>query len=999
MSDPDAHLATSTSPALVVTPHAPRGARFRAKQLMSWMVILCVVFAMGSLPGARHKPVPRAPTLAEPVRPGELATVDVVVTSATRGRVRAFRGEQSGFRLTAEQEVVDGKASLRALPWGDYWFTVDADGRARASSHVLLAEAERLLTFTPGVGHSFEVQATDEQGAGLAGVDVEVRAADPIPIGLRTDANGRARTPYLGHARVVVVARKSGYEEVQLPVVDGAASVALTMHLLSAVLVQVKLPSGQPAARARVQIASVQLWPPRYAETREDGSVRISGLVPGSYALRATLGSQVSHTEIGTVIRGETGVSTLTLEQGYFAAVEVVEDGEDHNHISRVKLVAAEEGLSGFPEEAMTDSKGKASIGPLLRGNITISAAHADYVAAPADSYQLPSAATIRITLGRGATLEVRVRDSAGRAVEGATLRVVGTDLLGNPVEDDPQRSAFRASHFAMLERGPTALVAAGDLGMVPGVVPAGPRAMLAPIATASAAPSVLPPPPLAGKTPSRWVSDRGGMARLAPVTAGRLRVLVQHPEFVETLSDAIALAADGTGKLDVVLNHGGSLEGKVVDSRGQTQQNVVVRMASDRGSREATTMTATDGSFAFAAAASHVTLTFAHAEAPQAILLNERISVPENERKRAVFTLPAQREDVRLRVEGERGLALENAQVSWLSLVPGQPARQTVFTDARGEAVLRHARGLLARLEIRAPRFAVSVHSTELVLAEQRFILSPAESLAGEVRSERGERLAGVSVQYACDGLVLQATSDDNGEYQFAEVSAGAARLRFRKVGYAAFERAFQVGALGGRRVVEVPRTELRAEAIVEGVVVDGKGKPVFGARIARDVAPVFLTTARAQLGVATTNAQGRFVLDQLTSGSAILHAYAPEVGRGKTEPLELAPGRTRRDVRIVLDDSSVGTRDIAGATVAVTLGETADPREILIVHVGDGSAAQRAGVAVHDVLVAVDGVHPKSLEQARHGLSGPPSDVVLLLRRDGHELTLRVSRESVNR
>ena len=864
---------------------------------------------------------------------------------------------------------------------------------------MLLAEAERLLTFTPGVGYPFEVYATDEQGAGLPGVDVEVRAADPIPLGLRTDASGRAHTPYLGRARVVVIARKAGYEEQQMPVVDGAASVALTMHLLSAVLVQVKLPGGQPAARARVQIASVQLWPPRYAETRDDGSVRISGLAPGSYALRATLGSQVSHMEIGTVIRGETGVSTLTLEQGYFAAVEVVEDGEDHNHISRVKLVAAEEGLSGFPEEAITDSKGKASIGPLLRGNTTISAAHADYVAAPADSYSLPSAATIRITLGRGATLEVRVRDSSGRAVEGATLRVVGMDLLGNPVEDDPQRSAFRASHFAMLERGPTALVAAGDLGVVPGMVPAIPRAMVAPIANASAAPAVLRPPLTAGNTPSRWVSDRGGLARLAPVTAGRLRVLVQHPEFVETLSDVIALVADGTGKLEVVLNRGGSLEGKVVDSRGQAQANVVVHMASDRGSREATTMTATDGSFAFAAAASQVTLTFAHAEDPQAFLLKERISVPENERKRAVFTLPAQREDVRIRVEGERSLALENAQVSWLSLVPGQPARQTVFTDARGDAVLRHARGLRARLEVSAPRYAPSVQSTELMLAEQRLVLSAAESLSGEVRSERGERLAGVLVQYACDGLMLQATSDANGEYQFAEVSAGAAQLRFRRSGYAAVERAFQVAALGGRRVVEVPRTELRAEAIAEGIVVDSNGAPVFGARVARDVAPVFLTAARGQLGVATSNAQGKFVLDQLMGGTATLHAYAPEVGRGKSEPLELAPGRTRRDVRIVIDNSSVGAHDVAGASVAVTLGETSEPREILVVHVGDGSSAQRAGVALHDVLVAVDGVHPKSLEQARLGLSGPPSDVILVLRRDGHELTLRVSRESVHR
>jgi C-terminal processing protease CtpA/Prc len=71
-----------------------------------------------------------------------------------------------------------------------------------------------------------------------------------------------------------------------------------------------------------------------------------------------------------------------------------------------------------------------------------------------------------------------------------------------------------------------------------------------------------------------------------------------------------------------------------------------------------------------------------------------------------------------------------------------------------------------------------------------------------------------------------------------------------------------------------------------------------------------------------------------------------------------------------------------------------------VVIVSVVEASQAERAGLAPGDVVLTVDGVPARSIEQARAGLSGPISaDVVVSLRRGDETFTLRVGREVVRR
>jgi membrane-associated protease RseP (regulator of RpoE activity) len=204
------------------------------------------------------------------------------------------------------------------------------------------------------------------------------------------------------------------------------------------------------------------------------------------------------------------------------------------------------------------------------------------------------------------------------------------------------------------------------------------------------------------------------------------------------------------------------------------------------------------------------------------------------------------------------------------------------------------------------------------------------------------------------------------------------------------------------------VQRLELVEEGVVEGVVVDGRGAPIAGARVAADHVPTWLVLGETPQGVVVTDARGRFVLRQLPEGSATLEAYMPEIGRSHVDGVRVVAGRTTPDVRIVLDtgpevQDSPPAHDYqtgAGGSVAVTLGETGMPAEVFVVSVAEASEAERAGLLPGDAIVAVDDAPVHTMDEARARLGGPVSnDIVVRIRRVDAFLSLRVKREAVRR
>jgi hypothetical protein len=282
---------------------------------------------------------------------------------------------------------------------------------------------------------------------------------------------------------------------------------------------------------------------------------------------------------------------------------------------------------------------------------------------------------------------------------------------------------------------------------------------------------------------------------------------------------------------------------------------------------------------------------------------------------------------------------------------------------------------------------------------------------VTGRVTAVRGRQfLSGATVTVLSGSARSSGFSNQEGEYLVRDVEPGPATLLVSHPDYATSHVEVTVERTArADRPFELPEVDLKEAAVVRGVVVDRQGEPVAGARVADGVAPAYLPAGAVPAGMAMTNASGTFEIRGLTPGRHTIEAYAPGVGRGHVEEIEVSSGRPIEGVRIELSGETSDVEPMAGATVAITLGELSsedeeegesEPPALAVVHVADGSDAQSSGIHVGDRLLRVDGVTPASLDDARTRLSGAPGTNVLVdLDRNGQAVSLRLLRESVTR
>jgi S1-C subfamily serine protease len=187
-----------------------------------------------------------------------------------------------------------------------------------------------------------------------------------------------------------------------------------------------------------------------------------------------------------------------------------------------------------------------------------------------------------------------------------------------------------------------------------------------------------------------------------------------------------------------------------------------------------------------------------------------------------------------------------------------------------------------------------------------------------------------------------------------------------------------------------------------VEGQVVDARGDPVAGARVARGSIPAYLPAGKLPPEVVLTNRRGEFKLEEVPPGDVILEAYATDVGRGRSVGVHVDSGRTTDRVRISLAaaEGDAPVEAVLGAGVAVVLDDRAGGTGVRIASVASGSEAERAGLLPGDRLLTVDGQRVTSAKEARARLSGPAAeDMVIELLRGQERQKLRLVRERVQR
>lgn len=989
-----------------------RSARYRppvareSPLLVAAYVVACLAFVVGLADTAPRglgavPPQPRPVPATVVDRDGRIElTVHDEAGHAVRGaeaRAMLIRDGKAYLAAAATTDA-EGRAILDRLPRGEHWILAERAGRARASTRVVVEGGTRAAEVTLAPARRLEVVVQDDGGAAVPRASIEVRTGDPLPFVATTGDDGRARFERLGPPPWTVRARAVGYDESSHSGVKGDGPLKVVLKRLGSIDVAVVGADGRPARGATVLAVGPGLWPARKTETGPDGHARIAGLGRGIYDLRATRGDEVVRGPVTiTLPRGGAEEATLSLVRGRRIEVRVTDgEGDDAEPVPSASIVLAENGLSSFPIEGTTDKRGVALLGPIAPVNAVVSARAEGFVARTGVAVPASGPASVAVALVRGAALTGEVVDGRGDPVGGATIEVIGTDTNGGPIDETNEAMAFRAAHFAWALSGPREMIHAGELGVMPGPIPPIPHG-------ASAVPDALLRQGGSAPPPEPWVTRGDGTFRAAPVPPGRVRAIVRHPAYVEAVSELVTTSSGGEAHVKVVLHGGGTLEGRVLDDRSRPVAGARVDVAALRGTLERTTITADDGTFGFAALPSDVVVTVMRPDAAFDIAWRDKVSIREDERKSIDITLPALRDTMTVHVTDEHRDPLDNAQVSVLSLSPKAPLRRTLFTGEDGTVALADAVGLKVRVEVSLPGRAPVVRQLDEAPAELTIELAPGITVNGSVTARRGhDPVAGAEVTLYGSVATRHARTDDEGHFRLDDVPPGSARLVVVHAGHARAERPLAIEAPSHERPVELDPIDLADAGTIEGKVVDRRGEPVAGARVAKDAVPTYVPVGAPPDGIAVTDRKGRFRLKDLPEGELTLEAYAADLGRAKLGGVKVAAGRTTDDVTIVLDGKAGDDDSSAPGGVAVTLGERAaeGSPEIVVVMVATGSEAERAGLEPGDRIASIDGQAPASMADARARLAGPlGDDVVLEVERADGSHTFRVVREAVHR
>jgi protocatechuate 3,4-dioxygenase beta subunit len=495
-------------------------------------------------------------------------------------------------------------------------------------------------------------------------------------------------------------------------------------------------------------------------------------------------------------------------------------------------------------------------------------------------------------------------------------------------------------------------------------------------------------------------VTRDDGTFKAWPVPPGRVRAIVRHPAYLAGVSEAVTLAPAGEATVHVVLRAGGTLEGRVVDDRQMPVAGIRVDMAEAKGAQERTTVTADDGTFAFAAVPREMVLSVSRRDAVDDIAVRTTITVKEGERKEIEITLPPVRDPVKVHVTDERGNPVDGAEVRLLSLAADAPLRRTLFSDRSGDAVFKDAVGLPVRVEVQMGGRAAVSREIAAAPSELAIELRAGLTVTGIVTSRGGrDPVEGAEVTLYTAGGLLHAKSDRDGGFRLKDAASGAARIVALRPGYVAVDKRVQIEPSGHEdRPIELEPIDMQEGGSIEGEVVDAHGDPVVGARVAKDAAPAFVPAGRLPATMAVTDRHGAFKLGDLPNGETTIEVRAPDGSHGKQTGVRVQAGRAITGVRIVVGSvEEAGPEQAARFGLAVTLAAR-EKGAIVVTVVASGSEAERAGLQAGDRIEAIDGRAPPSLQDARASLFGPPGeDVVIDVVRDDHQQKIRVRRERV--
>lgn len=343
-------------------------------------------------------------------------------------------------------------------------------------------------------------------------------------------------------------------------------------------------------------------------------------------------------------------------------------------------------------------------------------------------------------------------------------------------------------------------------------------------------------------------------------------------------------------------------------------------------------------------------------------------------------------------RVVGAAGDPLSGAVVRLTSELSPADARQAVSgTDGT----------FLVEVPVQVP-YTVTASMRGGRVAERRgveagqtvhLVARAAGRISGQVLGADGQPVTDFTVVAVPDpgggdagrsGYTRRRFATGSGDFVLDEVPAGRYRVRAFAPGAATTpEVAVEVDPGSEAGPVELT---LGAAGRVTGRVVDGRGRPVAGARVSVDFGGVFgIGRFTGETGPATdSDAGGRFRLTDVPAGRPLrLFAYRPGRLMGIAGPIEVPPGGVTGPVTLRLRAPPrvrAPAREAFGG-VGMTIGSPG-AGIVVVEHVYEGGPAFFAGLRTGDVIVSVDGkaVEALGLPGTLQAIRGPVGTVVTL-------------------